>query len=187
MAISINGLKDVKQSLLNVGGYTAANYEWGRVIAEEAKVGIETATSTWRTRPIVRFRVVGGTGTSGWSGRTAEIGVWVDSPSYEYVDKGTRPHAIVPRGSGYPLRFNSVFSAKSRPGRLRAYVGKSRPPTRFAMAVWHPGTKARRFSDLAAARGLREGIKRITAELKALIDQRAAWRSTRYTGAGWGT
>jgi hypothetical protein len=185
-AIALSGLKGVTQALNAVNGYTAASYAWGRVIGEEAQAGIETATETWTNRPIVRVHVEGGTGTSGWGGQHAEIGVYVDSPSYQFVDKGTRAHAIVPRGEGYPLAFNSKFSAKSRPGRLRAYKGFSGPPVRFAMAVWHPGTEARRFSDLAAARGLREGIKRIKDELQAVIDGRARWAAHKYSGPGWG-
>jgi hypothetical protein len=91
---------------------------------------------------------------------------------------------IYPKKEGGVLAFNSKFSAKSRPGRLRAYVGMSAGPVRFSKGVHHPGTEARRFSDLAAARGLREGTKKIVAELKAVIAARGVAKF--YSGPGWG-
>jgi len=183
MEVSISGLKEVRQLLYNVGGYAEHTYDWGKVVGNEAATGIRDATSTWKRPTFVSVRTQGGVGSSGAMGRSASINVEVDSPSYQFVDKGTTAHFIAPKGN-YPLAFNSKFSAKSRPGRLRAYVGFSGPPKRFAWLVWHPGNQARRFSDLAAARGLREGIKRITADLQKMIANRG--KAVYYSGPGWG-
>ena len=54
-------------------------------------------------------------------------------PLKRWITEGTRPHVIVPRGQGYPLRFEVN-------GR-----------TVFAYRVNHPGTKPHPFDERAAA------------------------------------
>lgn len=64
---------------------------------------------------------------------------------YGYVDKGTKPHKIRPKRAK-ALRFNSKFKAKTTPNSLKAGKGFSKPPTRFAQEVSHPGSKPRKFT-----------------------------------------
>ena len=101
----------------------------------------ERVTRTWRHKPSFRVRadvrptfvkVAGGT----------------DDPVFQYVDLGTRPHTIEPRGPGYPLRFASGYRAKTIPGTLSGRRGGSFGREVRAMRVRHPGTRARRFSEM---------------------------------------
>jgi hypothetical protein len=79
---------------------------------------------------------------------SASTVVGTDSEVYGYVDRGTRPHAIAPKGPGYPLRFRSKYQAKTRPGVIGSRQGGASGHWIHAMAVWHPGTQARRFTEI---------------------------------------
>jgi hypothetical protein len=74
--------------------------------------------------------------------------VGTDSPVYAFVDRGTKPHAIVPKRPGYPLRFRSDYQAKTAVGVLNSGAGGASGDWVRAMRVWHPGTKARRFTEM---------------------------------------
>lgn len=74
--------------------------------------------------------------------------VGTDDRVYGFVDKGTRPHDIEPKGPGYPLRFQVGYSAKTLPGFLGSRKGGKFGPERRAMKVHHPGTEARGFSEM---------------------------------------
>lgn len=102
----------------------------------------ESTTRTWKTDVNFEMREVGETTAVG---TTSEI--------YKYVDGGTRPHIIRPKGN-YPLRFNtSGFVAKTVPNRLNPRAGRAaQPPTAHALQVHHPGTKAREFTRLIRKR-----------------------------------
>ena len=169
--IDVKHYREVSESIARLGSSVARTYDWGKAIAGEGVKGLEEATSTWKNRPVIKAQAIG-TGSSLAGQGESTIHVYVDSPSFTFVDKGTglwgpkhAKYPIVPKTPGGVLAFNSQFSAKSRPGRLRAYVGSSCPPVRFAKAVMHPGIEPRRFSELATARALREGMKRINEEV----------------------
>jgi len=76
-----------------------------------------------------------------------------DDQVWNWLDQGTRPHAIYPKKVGGTLAFPSTYRAKTTPNRLRSSGGGSSGPTIFAKGVQHPGTKARRWSKLIASRG----------------------------------
>ena len=81
-----------------------------------------------------------------WSADRYSVSIGTDDPIYGYVDKGTRPHAITPKGPGYPLRFRSGYNAKTTPGVIGSGPGGPFGDWVRAMSVWHPGTKPRGFS-----------------------------------------
>ena len=167
--VTIPALPGVVKMLDQIGGFTANTYDWGSIVASEAKIAIEGATDTWTNKPRVTVSKTGGTGRA-----TTHLGVKVDSEVYGYVDKGTRAHVIAPKREGGVLAFNSRFKAKSRPNSLRAYKGMSAGPTRFAAVVHHPGFAARNFTKLAVERAERNGVKIVNEEIRALIAGRAA-------------
>ncbi len=65
---------------------------------------------------------------------------------FAYVDKGTRPHIIKPKGN-YPLAFSIGGRPKTRPGAITSYAGSTGRTGVFAREVHHPGTKARAFTE----------------------------------------
>lgn len=179
ISVEIKGLDKVLDRLHQVSAYTAETYNWGRLIAGEAQTELEGATKTWHNRP--SFWVHGERG----AGSSAKLSVNVDPElPFGYVNAGTRPHAIFPKNAK-ALRFNTRFSAKSRPNSLRAYVGSSRPPVRFAMGVWHPGFPARNFTRLAAEKAARDGKRKVEQELQKVIEGLGGfWQRARYTLRG---
>jgi hypothetical protein len=163
--VSVEGLMPLHRQLETIGGYTKDTYEWGRVIANYAKAPLEGATSTWDPRPPVRVEVLRG----GFGYRGLALGVTVDSPHFHFVDRGTRPHWIRPKGEGYPLRFNGTFSPKSRPNSLRAYPGYSGPPVVRRWAVYHPGSRARNFTKLALELARDRGVEAVRQNIQRLL------------------
>ncbi len=103
------------------------------------RINLNRSTATWRNKPTfdVKSRV---TDTS------LSVTADTDSDIYRYVDEGTRPHTIEPRGSGYPLRFQTGYSAKTRPNVLSSSAGGASGPYVRAWSVRHPGTTPRRIS-----------------------------------------
>jgi hypothetical protein len=70
--------------------------------------------------------------------------VSTDDEVYGYVNDGTRPHPIAPKGGGV-LRFNTPFRAKTVPGRILSGPGGAGSTEVVARAVQHPGTAPRKF------------------------------------------
>lgn len=66
---------------------------------------------------------------------------------WNYLNEGTRPHVIRPKGN-YPLRFRTGYQAGSSPGTLFTFAGGATGPEVRAREVHHPGNAAREWSDL---------------------------------------
>ncbi len=85
------------------------------------------------------------------SGKKKAVNIW------HWIDKGTgkfgpkkRPYIIRPKRPGYPLKFQSGYSAITQPvAKINVGSGKSSGPTVRAMEVKHPGIKARKFTETA--------------------------------------
>lgn len=77
----------------------------------------------------------------------AEFLVGTDDAIYRYVDEGTRPHIIRPV-KAKALHFFGGGRAKTTPGILRSGAGSRGGSEVFSQGVQHPGTKARKFSEL---------------------------------------
>jgi hypothetical protein len=77
--------------------------------------------------------------------------VGTDDRIWRYGDVGTRAHRIVARRAKR-LRFSSGFTAKTRPGFVGSQAGGSTGGPVFAQGVDHPGTTARGWSKLIAAK-----------------------------------
>lgn len=111
----------------------------GKTIEREALRNFRRTTNTWQRQP--KFEAIAEYKDSGF-----EIIVGTDDVIYGYVDRGTRPHIIKPKGP-WPLRFQSKYRAKTRPHILDSLSGGSSGDTVFAQEVYHPGTEAREFSN----------------------------------------
>lgn len=118
---------------------TAAEYEHGMnaaldSVAEEATRLLEKTTTTWTTN--VRF----------YTKRTKYgRGIYSRSQVWDWVDQGTKPHVIRPKGP-WPLRFRVGGRPKTRPRYLTSYSGSPGNEWRASQGVQHPGTEPRNFS-----------------------------------------
>ena len=108
--------------------------------ADAAERDFESTFATWSHQPtvIVKERA------DGYS-LTVKDDVW------GMLDSGTRAHLIVARRAKR-LRFGVGGSPKTRPGFIGSQSGRAGSGAVFARAVHHPGTKARGWSKLIAAK-----------------------------------
>lgn len=104
-----------------------------REAAEAVKAEFDLTTATWEHR--VTFTIAE-------QGDALVVGT--DDEIYGYVDKGTKPHVIVPR-RGRALRFAAGGRPKTTPGRITSGAGAKGGVVVIRPRVDHPGTKARDF------------------------------------------
>ena len=78
------------------------------------------------------------------------IEIEVTGRVWNYVEEGTKPHAIFAgiytgKSKKKSLAFPSMFSPKTTPGVIGSKAGKRGGTTVFTPFVWHPGTEPRHF------------------------------------------
>ena len=151
--VEVLGLEALYNKLAAERIYIQDGTLWGREFADIVARKLRTATRTWEHKPEFDIRVL-----SESTGR-ARVSVTTTSEIFGYVNEGTRAHFIAPKKPGGVLAFNSRFSPKSTPGSLQARRGSSGPPVAFARGVHHPGTKARKFDELASRQAQVEGSR----------------------------
>lgn len=120
--------------------------------AKEAEALYAKTTRTWRTQ--VNFAT-----------RKTKYGRSVGTRSriYTYVDRGTRPHIIKPKGN-YPLAFATGGRPKTRPNTLASYNGAPGRDVRKSYSVSHPGSVARGFT-VAIQKRMDASMKRRARQL----------------------
>jgi hypothetical protein len=158
-SVEILGLDNLLTRLDATWQYAHNPVMWGEEYSGRVVKKLSSATRTWKTRVEFRTRVL-----SEGSG-SARISVGTSSAIFAYVNEGTRAHWIRPKRRDGVLAFNSKFSPKSRPNNLQALKGFSGPPVGFAKAVWHPGTEARHFDEVAMRQAQTEGSRAVRAEI----------------------
>jgi len=104
--------------------------------ARGALVDFHVTTQTWKHQP--EFRIESS------PGRRL---IYTDDEIYGWVDAGTRPHIIRPKGNK-PLAFRYPFKAKTVPRQIRSRKGSYGKNWARAKWVLHPGTFAREFTDV---------------------------------------
>lgn len=102
--------------------------------ALDVKVDFEVTTQTWNERPAFKI-------TQQPFLRRIET----TDDVYNMLDAGTRKHDIEPK-NGKALVFQANYKAKTQPRVIASSAGGPSGAKVFAMAVHHPGTKAREFS-----------------------------------------
>lgn len=122
--------KDMRLALLN--GLRAA--------AKAVEKDYKATVASWETE--VEFETI-----ISLRGSRAEFLVGTSNKIYEYVDKGTKPHVILPKKAKM-LRFQTGYNAKTTPGIIGSTTGGATGGIVYSKGVMHPGTKARRFSEL---------------------------------------
>ena len=106
---------------------------------------------SWRTN--VKFAKVGPRRLGG----NLAVDVFTENKIYFYVEAGTKAHIIRPR-SARVLRFQTGYTAKTRPGVIGSRGGGPRGPFVTARSVRHPGTQPRNFSKVIAKRRQRNHV-----------------------------
>lgn len=105
------------------------------------------------------------------------VTVGTDSDVYKWVDEGTEPHVIVPVRAK-ALRFHTGYRPKTMSGfigsRGGGVVGGS--PVIFRSRVQHPGTKARRFTEIIGRRSQRRLGRNIIKAIRAQVGKRGPGR-----------
>lgn len=93
------------------------------------------------------------------------IAVGTDDVIYGYVDKGTKRHMIRPKKARF-LAFRGGYTAKTIPLAIRSRSGGASGAMMFSRGVMHPGTEARKFTEVIATRGQAKFEKSLRAKLK---------------------
>ena len=104
-------------------------------------------TATWKHKPEFRH---------GHTLNTTRGTAYTDTQDeiYGYVNDGTRPHPITPKGP-WALKFRGgkgSYRAKTAPRRFGSRPGGPSGPVVYRRSVQHPGTKAREFDKIIAKR-----------------------------------
>lgn len=102
-------------------------------VAKDIQIDFLVTVQTWQHKP--SFPIA--------SPSTYRRIVATDDEIYGYVNDGTRPHRIMPKGK--MLRFNTPFRAKTLPNKIYSGPGSKGSNVVFSRGVNHPGTKARAF------------------------------------------
>lgn len=102
--------------------------------AAEVKHEFELTVSSWDT--VVRFNVLS---------RKGEREIRTNNKIYFWVNDGTKKHVIRPKNAKM-LVFMLGGAPKTKPGYVGSGPGRIGPVLAFAMKVFHPGTKPRRFN-----------------------------------------
>lgn len=156
----------VLRRLMAVADWASMTGTWGQRVGEEVRVALERATDTWSHQPDFRITAKGAS-----MGSSADVRVVTDDKPFMYVNEGTRPHAIRAKNGGR-LAFHSGFMAKTMPGVLQSGAGFSGGPMVYRQEVWHPGTQARHFDDLAMTYAWETGREKILDALQARWEER---------------
>lgn len=108
--------------------------------AEDAQRDMQKTTATWQHKPTFAIKE-----------QPTGFLVGTDDDVWNMLDVGTRAHLIIARRAKR-LRFSSGFTAKTRPGFVGSQAGGASGGPVFAQSVQHPGTTARGWSKLIAAK-----------------------------------
>lgn len=103
-------------------------------VAKDVQIDFKTTTQSWEHKPSFPIQ----------SPSAYRRIVSTDDEVYAFVNDGTRPHIIRPKGGGV-LVFRTPFRAKTVPNQIASTAGSVGATNAIARVVNHPGTKARNF------------------------------------------
>lgn len=122
-------------------------------VAKDIQIDFKVTTQTWEHKPSFPIS----------SPSAYRRIVSTDDEVYSFVNDGTRPHIIRPKGGGV-LVFRTPFRAKTLPNRIASGPGGTGATEAIAREVNHPG---------AAPRAFDKAIKEKWDQRFAVIMQRA--------------
>jgi hypothetical protein len=118
-------------------------------------------TRNWKTK--VKFNI-----SQKQSGGSITFTAFTDNEIYGYVNDGTEPHDIVAKNAPF-LSFRVGGTAKTKVGSLRSGKGKRGKKFVQKRAVKHPGTEARKFDEIIAARFRDRWVKESNKRLRQYL------------------
>lgn len=125
-----------------------------REAADAAKADFEKTTASWEHKPSFTIEEQG----------AGEYLVGTNDERYKWIDEGTDPYTIRPRGR--VLRFSPGSRPKTRPGVITSGGGARGSGVVYTRVVHHPGIKARLFTKQLAARWRRGVAPYVRAALE---------------------
>ena len=152
-------VKVIKPKKMNIPAVRQAVLEALEAEAQDILADYRQTTATWEHQ--VEFETI-----IDITSQEASVLVGTDDPIFRYVDEGTRPHMIFPRRAR-KLRFQTGYSAKTKPGKIGSWPGGKYGPVVFADRVSHPGTKAREFTKAIQKRRKSKFTRRMVEAMKA--------------------
>lgn len=147
MAGSSIKVKQIKPAKVNERAMEAAIRAMADDVANQMVDDFLSTTETWEHKvkfsPVVSYR---------FDKPEAFVGVFTTDEVFGYVNDGTKPHTIRPKGN-YPLRFQwggkGSYSAKTKPKVIGSKPGGPSGPEVHLPVVHHPGIKkARKFDEV---------------------------------------
>lgn len=133
-------VKVIKPQRFKNEAFRAALQAAAKEVSHELVLDFRETTRSWKTKP--KFEAIVSVEPN------VEILVGTDDEIYGYVNDGTEPHTIRPKGN-YPLRFQwggkGSYRPKTKPRVIGSTPGGSFGPEVHLPVVHHPGTKAREF------------------------------------------
>ena len=138
-----------------------------RKMAREITADFQKTTATWDHKPKFEQQV-------SLTGPGPVVLVGTDDLIYKFVDEGTKEHDIF---AGYytgksnkrVLVFPGTFTAKTVPGIIGSRAGSKGGETVKRPFVHHPGTKARRFTEVIKGKW----EKRFKSDMQDVMKQAA--------------
>jgi hypothetical protein len=147
MKISMTPIKVTKGIFTNPKSMSRAieNALTGAALGVKADYGV--TQQTWSGKSRGDFKIKSSPG---------ERLIYTDSLIYLWVDKGTKKHDIKPKNKPR-LTFRTGYNAKTAPNRIGSGAGgKFGGWVSTKKVIKHPGTKARTFSKVIAAKWQKE-------------------------------
>jgi hypothetical protein len=133
-------VKQIKPARFKSEAFTAAMQEVAKDVGREMVLDFRETTRSWKNKP--KFELVTSVDPN------VEVLVGTDDKIYGYVNDGTKPHIIKPKGR-WPLRFKwggkGSYKPKTKPRIIGSTPGGPSGPEVVALTVHHPGTEAREF------------------------------------------
>lgn len=104
------------------------------------------------------------------------VAVGPNADIYRYVSRGTKPHVIRPKGKANGgadrLRFQTGYTAKTKPGRISAGSGGKFGPTVYHDEVMHPGIEARDFEGQIRAKADERWQRAVQTEIDKYLKRK---------------
>ena len=147
MAGSVLSIKTIKPQKMKIDEVRLELLNALRAEAKDTIAEYKKTVATWRNPPEFTEAI-------SLAGGDASVLVTPDGPhrkQFEYVDLGTVPHIIRPVRATI-LRFRTGYSAKTSPGVIGSTGGGASGDVVYRPQVFHPGTEARRFSEIIQQR-----------------------------------
>ena len=131
--------KPISPKKLNDKAMRAVFVDEAKTVADEIELDFYLTVNTWKHQP--DFEKIVEIGSAAIS-----ILVGTDNEIYRYVNDGTKRHWVEPK-KAKALRFRSLYTAKTTPGKMVARSGGASGPFWYSKGHWVSGIDDRNFDE----------------------------------------